>query len=142
MSPIVGIVCQCLPARLWSDSFCAGDPAFQPIQPGTALLTFGPLNVQAGCKATAMIDARWKQQQQCNSRSGARRACGQRLRGVLEEYDISPVAFAEVLRISPQCVTNWSARGVPQARIEQLARLLSVSEVWLATGEGERVNDK
>lgn len=60
---------------------------------------------------------------------------------MLEEYGIYPVAFAEVLRINPQCLTNWSARGIPRLRVEQLARLLSVSKVWLATGEGERAGD-
>ncbi|WP_053213834.1 helix-turn-helix transcriptional regulator [Pseudomonas sp. Q12-87] len=73
--------------------------------------------------------------------SSARRDCGQRLKATLEEYGIAPVAFAELLGISPQCLTNWSARGIPRLRIAQLARLLSVSEVWLATGEGERAGD-
>lgn len=71
--------------------------------------------------------------------SGSRRASGQRLRATLEEYAISFAGFSELLRISPQCLTNWFARGVPLVRMEQLARLLSVSEEWLATGEGKRV---
>lgn len=71
----------------------------------------------------------------------ARRTCGQRLRNLLEEYGISHSAFAEVLGISPQCLTNWSARGIPRLRVEPLARLLSVSEVWLTTGKGERTRD-
>jgi len=71
----------------------------------------------------------------------ARRTCGQRLRSLLEEYDISPSGFAKVLGTSPQCLTNWSTRGIPRQRVEPLARLLSVSEAWLVTGEGERTCD-
>lgn len=83
-----------------------------------------------------MVDAKQKDPQ-----PSARRACGQRLRDLLEEYDISPSGFAEVLGISPQCLTNWSTRGIPRQRVEPLARLLSVSEVWLVTGVGERAGD-
>jgi DNA-binding transcriptional regulator YiaG len=83
-----------------------------------------------------MVDAKQRDPQ-----PSARRTCGQRLRNLLEEYDISPSGFAAVLGVSPQCLTNWSTRGVPQPRVEQLARLLSVSEVWLVTGEGERARD-
>ncbi|EPJ84368.1 transcriptional regulator [Pseudomonas kilonensis] len=83
-----------------------------------------------------MVNAKQKDPQ-----TSARQACGQRLRNLLEEYDIAPSAFAEVLRVSPQCLTNWSVRGVPRLRMAQLARLLSVSEVWLAIGEGERTCD-
>lgn len=83
-----------------------------------------------------MVDMKQKDPQ-----PNARRTCGQRLRNLLEEYDISPSGFAAVLGVSPQCLTNWSARGIPRLRVEQLARLLSVSEVWLVTGEGERARD-
>ena len=83
-----------------------------------------------------MVDAKQKDPQ-----PSARRTCGQRLRDLLEEYDISPSGFAEVLGISPQCLTNWSTRGIPRQRVEPLARLLSVSEVWLVTGVGERAGD-
>lgn len=83
-----------------------------------------------------MVDA--KQQ---GPQPSTRRACGQRLRNLLEEYGISPSGFAKVLGISPQCLTNWSTRGIPRQRVEPLARLLSVSEAWLVTGEGERARD-
>lgn len=83
-----------------------------------------------------MVDAKQKDPQ-----PSVRRACGQRLRNVLEEYDISPSGFAEVLGISPQCLTNWSRRGIPRQRGEPLARLLSVSEVWLVIGKGERARE-
>ena len=83
-----------------------------------------------------MVDAKREDPQ-----PSARRACGQRLRNLLEEYDISPSGFAKVLGISPQCLTNWSTRGIPRQRVEPLARLLSVSEVWLVTGVGERARD-
>ncbi|WP_080712600.1 helix-turn-helix domain-containing protein [Pseudomonas brassicacearum] len=71
----------------------------------------------------------------------ARRTCGQRLRNLLEEYGISHSAFADVLGVSPQCITNWSSRGIPRLWVEPLARLLSVSEEWLTTGEGKRTRD-
>lgn len=74
-----------------------------------------------------------KQRRHLSSRS--RRASGQRLKATLEEYAISHAGFSELLRISPQCLANWFARGIPKTRMEQLARLLSVPEVWLATGE-------
>lgn len=82
-----------------------------------------------------MVNAKQKDPQ-----PSARRACGQRLRNLLEEYDISPSGFAAVLGVSPQCLTNWSTRGIPRQRVEPLARLLSVSEAWLVTGEGERAS--
>ncbi|KGE67682.1 MULTISPECIES: hypothetical protein [Pseudomonas] len=60
---------------------------------------------------------------------------GQRLRSVLNTYGIPPTAFAEWMRISPQCLNNWFSRGLPVARMEKLATTLSVSKVWLETGE-------
>lgn len=84
-----------------------------------------------------MVNVWWKQS---NPQSSARRACAQRLSGLLKEYGIPASGFAEVLRITPQCLCYWKRRGVPRLRVEQLARLLSVSEVWLATGEGERAS--
>jgi hypothetical protein len=73
-----------------------------------------------------------------SSRARKQHACGRRLRTLLDEYAISCGGFAELLCISPKCLRNWFVRGVPRVRMEQLARMLSVSEVWLAKGEGER----
>lgn len=105
---------------------------------GSCFFTVVALNVRAGCKEITMVNV-WSKQR--DLQPSARLACGQRLRNLLEEYDITPSAFAEVLRISPQSLTNWRRRGVPRLRMAQLARLLSVSEVWLATGRGERTRD-
>ena len=66
------------------------------------------------------------------------RASGRRLRALLGELGISPMAFSEFVGISPQCLTNWFARGLPRQRLDEMARLLSVSPVWLAMGVGER----
>lgn len=60
---------------------------------------------------------------------------GHRLRVVLRAYEIPPTAFAEWLRVSPQCLNNWFTRGLPGARLATLARTLSVSKAWLETGE-------
>ncbi|MBC3376614.1 hypothetical protein HU762_21965 [Pseudomonas sp. SWRI92] len=104
----------------------------------TVLFKVVPLQRTSRMQSKTMVNAWWKQK---DSQLSARQASGQRLRNLLEEYDIAPSAFAEVLRVSPQCLTNWSVRGVPRLWMAQLARLLSVSEVWLVTGEGERARD-
>lgn len=46
--------------------------------------------------------------------------------------------FALFLRVSPQNMTNWFARGLPRQRLPEIAQLLSVNESWLARGEGEK----
>lgn len=38
---------------------------------------------------------------------------------------------------SPQVITNWKSRGVPEAKREKLARVLECSLPWLLTGEEE-----
>lgn len=38
---------------------------------------------------------------------------------------------------SPQVITNWKSRGVPEAKREKLARVLECSLHWLLTGEEE-----
>lgn len=62
---------------------------------------------------------------------------GHRLRVALKACEISPTAFAEWLRISPQRLNNWFLRGLPDVHLEGLASALSLSRVWLETGEGE-----
>jgi hypothetical protein len=63
---------------------------------------------------------------------------GHRLRLVLNTYGIPPTAFAEWMHVSPQCLNNWFSRGLPVDRVEKLATTLSVSKVWLETGERGR----
>lgn len=62
------------------------------------------------------------------------RQSGERLRTLLHECTISPMGFSEFLNVSPQCLNNWFIRGIPTRRITEIARFLSVSDVWLATG--------
>lgn len=62
------------------------------------------------------------------------RQSGERLRTLLHECSISPMAFSEFLNVSPQCLNNWFMRGIPKRRIAEIAGLLSVNDVWLATG--------
>lgn len=58
---------------------------------------------------------------------------------LLEEAEITTTAFAEILKIdNAQNVHNWYTRGVPDYRIEEIARKLSVNSEWLKTGEGPK----
>jgi phage repressor protein C with HTH and peptisase S24 domain len=67
------------------------------------------------------------------------KSCGARFKMVLEELDITTTGFADVLNISkPQNVHNWYTRGVPDYRMEDIARRLSVNSQWLKTGEGPK----
>ncbi|WP_124377382.1 MULTISPECIES: XRE family transcriptional regulator [Pseudomonas] len=59
---------------------------------------------------------------------------GGRLRAVLSECKISPMDFALFLKISPQRLNNWFARGIPHSQLDRIARLLSVNAHWLKTG--------
>jgi hypothetical protein len=71
--------------------------------------------------------------------SGVSAECsGVRLRVLLSECNIAPMDFALFLKISPQRLTNWFSRGIPQSQFDNIARLLSVSAYWLETGEGEK----
>lgn len=65
------------------------------------------------------------------------KTCGPRFRMLLKELQITTTRFAEFLGISdPQTVHNWYTRGVPDYRMEDVARRLSVNTEWLKTGEG------
>ena len=58
---------------------------------------------------------------------------------LLEEANITTTGFAEFLNISkPQNVHNWYTRGVPDYRMEDVARRLSVNSEWLKTGDGPK----
>ncbi|AZE77942.1 helix-turn-helix domain-containing protein [Pseudomonas synxantha] len=59
---------------------------------------------------------------------------GERLRVLLSECKISPMDFALFLKISPQRLNNWFARGIPHSQLDRIARLLSVNAHWLKTG--------
>lgn len=63
---------------------------------------------------------------------------GVRLRELLSEYKIAPMDFAVFLKISPQRLNNWFVRGVPQSRLDEIARLLSVNANWLEKGVGAK----
>ncbi|MBY8952575.1 helix-turn-helix transcriptional regulator [Pseudomonas carnis] len=63
---------------------------------------------------------------------------GVRLRALLTECKIAPMDFAVFLKVSPQRLNNWFARGIPHSRLDRIARLLSVNADWLETGAGEK----
>ena len=63
---------------------------------------------------------------------------GDRLKALLRECNLAPADFAAHRKVSSQHVNNWFTRGVPQARIEEIADLLSVNAKWLRSGEGPK----
>ncbi|MCO8162949.1 helix-turn-helix transcriptional regulator [Pseudomonas sp. 21LCFQ010] len=63
---------------------------------------------------------------------------GDRLRTLLRECHLSATDFAANRRVTPQHVNNWFKRGIPMARLDEVAELLSVSPRWLRTGEGPK----
>jgi len=63
---------------------------------------------------------------------------GDRLRVLLRECHLSATDFAANRKVTPQHVNNWFKRGIPMARIEEVAELLSVNGRWLRTGEGPK----
>ena len=63
---------------------------------------------------------------------------GDRLRALLRECQLSASDFAANRRVTPQHVNNWFKRGIPMARLEEIAELLSVNSRWLRTGEGSK----
>jgi phage repressor protein C with HTH and peptisase S24 domain len=67
------------------------------------------------------------------------KTCGKRFKVLLKEAKISTTAFADFLNIQQaQNVHNWYTRGVPEYRMEEVARILSVKSEWLKTGEGQK----
>ncbi|MFJ3369391.1 S24 family peptidase [Pseudomonas sp. NPDC086251] len=67
------------------------------------------------------------------------KTCGPRFRMLLKELNITTTRFAEFLGVSdPQTVHNWYTRGVPDYRMEDVARRLSVNTEWLKIGEGPK----
>ena len=61
---------------------------------------------------------------------------GDRLRTLLRECHLSASDFAANRRVTPQHVNNWFKRGIPMARMEEIAELLCVNSRWLRTGYG------
>ncbi|WP_407312642.1 helix-turn-helix transcriptional regulator [Pseudomonas sp. nanlin1] len=66
---------------------------------------------------------------------------GDRLRVLLRECQLTAADFAAHRNVSPQHVNNWFRRGVPLARLDEIAELLSVEPRWLRTGEGHKYRD-
>jgi phage repressor protein C with HTH and peptisase S24 domain len=63
---------------------------------------------------------------------------GDRLRVLLRECHLSATDFAANRKVTPQHVNNWFKRGIPMARMEEVAELLSVNARWLRTGDGPK----
>ncbi|AYG43298.1 XRE family transcriptional regulator [Pseudomonas sp. Leaf58] len=63
---------------------------------------------------------------------------GDRLKVLLHECGLTPSDFAAQRSITPQHVNNWFNRGVPLARLDELADLFCVHRRWLRTGEGPK----
>ncbi|SDV11989.1 LexA family transcriptional regulator [Pseudomonas mucidolens] len=63
---------------------------------------------------------------------------GDRLRILLREVNLSASDFAKNRNVTPQHVNNWFKRGVPMARLNEIAELLCVTSRWLRTGEGPK----
>jgi len=63
---------------------------------------------------------------------------GDRLKALLHECNLTPSDFAAQRKVTPQHVNNWFKRGVPFARLDEIADLLCVRSRWLRTGEGPK----
>lgn len=63
---------------------------------------------------------------------------GDRLRALLRECHLSATDFAANRKVTPQHVNNWFKRGIPLARLDEVAELLTVNARWLRTGEGPK----
>ena len=63
---------------------------------------------------------------------------GDRLRALLRECHLSATDFAANRKVTPQHVNNWFKRGIPMARLEEVAELLTVNARWLRSGEGPK----
>jgi len=70
--------------------------------------------------------------------SGLMNTSGDRLKTLLHECSLSPSDFAAQRKVTPQHVNNWFKRGVPLARLDEIAELLCVRSKWLRTGEGPK----
>lgn len=59
---------------------------------------------------------------------------GDRLRILLDRGGVSPKAFADQLEITPQALNNWFTRGIPAARVQDVATALGVTRALLMGG--------
>lgn len=63
---------------------------------------------------------------------------GDRLKALLHECGLTPSDFAAQRGVTPQHVNNWFKRGIPLARLDELADLFCVHRRWLRSGEGPK----
>ncbi|WEZ88142.1 helix-turn-helix transcriptional regulator [Pseudomonas sp. NyZ480] len=63
---------------------------------------------------------------------------GERLRALLRECGLTPSDLAALRHVSAQHVNKWFKRGVPLARLDELAELFCVNRRWLHTGDGPK----
>ncbi|MFP3407468.1 S24 family peptidase [Pseudomonas sp. SIMBA_065] len=63
---------------------------------------------------------------------------GDRLKALLHECGLTPSDFAAQRSVTPQHVNNWFKRGVPLARLDEMADLFCVHRRWLRSGEGPK----
>ncbi|WP_213875473.1 LexA family transcriptional regulator [Pseudomonas sp. dw_358] len=63
---------------------------------------------------------------------------GDRLRILLKECNLSAADFAAHRNVTSQHINNWFTRGVPAARMDEIAELLSVRSHWLRHGKGPK----
>jgi len=63
---------------------------------------------------------------------------GDRLKTLLQECHLTPSDLALHRKVLPQHVNNWIRRGVPIARLDDIAQLLCVHTHWLRTGLGPK----
>jgi len=65
-----------------------------------------------------------------------------RVTEILTEKGIRPPDFQRKIGIDSQNWTNWRIRGLPAARLFEIAAILEVDPNWLATGAGEKYLNK
>lgn len=63
---------------------------------------------------------------------------GDRLKALLRECGLTPADFAAQRRVTSQHINNWFIRGIPIARLDEIAELFCVQRRWLQTGEGPK----
>ena len=71
-------------------------------------------------------------------RLGLMKTSGDRLKALLQECGLTPSDFAAQRRVTPQHVNNWFRRGIPLARLDEIADLFCVHRRWLRCGEGPK----
>ncbi len=59
----------------------------------------------------------------------------------MQECALTPSDFAVQRNVSPQHINNWFTRGIPLARLDEIADLFCVYPRWLKSGEGPKHPD-